>query len=189
MKRAVILHGTDASPDINWFPWLKEKLEADGYKVWAPLLPENHTPNKEIYNNFLFGSNWDFTDNVVIGHSSGAVEVLNLLMDDRCPKIRLGIMIGAWAGGPPDNWEDISQFDHLFPENGFDFEKIKNNAGRLEFVHGDNDIYCPVSQAKWLAGKTNSEIHLIPNGGHLGNKFKELPIVWDLISARNLLYR
>jgi hypothetical protein len=59
MKRAVILHGTDGSPDMNWFPWLKEKLEADGYEVWAPLLPENHTPSKEVYNNFLLGYDWD----------------------------------------------------------------------------------------------------------------------------------
>lgn len=181
MKRAVILHGTDASPDINWFPWLKDKLEADGYEVWVPLLPENHTPSKEVYNNFLLGSDWDFADNVVIGHSSGAVEVLNLLMDDRCPKIKLGIMVGAWAGGPPDNWEDVAQFDTLFPENEFNFEKIKSNAKRLEFVHGDDDKYCPVSQAKWLAEQTGSELHLIQNGGHLGRQFKELPILLDLI--------
>jgi len=184
MKRAVILHGTDGSPDMNWFPWLRKKLEADGFEVWAPLLPENHTPNKDVYCDFLFNSKWDFAGNIVIGHSSGAVEVLNLLMDDRCPKIRLGIIVGAWAGGSPNNWDDVSQFDNLFPEDGFDFEKIKRNAERLEFVHGDDDMYCPVDQAKWLAEQTNGDIHIIPNGGHLGKKFKEMPLLWDLIQRK-----
>lgn len=104
MKRAVILHGTDAAPEQNWFPWLKQKLETEGYEVWAPLLPGNHTPNREVYNDFLLGQEqgWDFTDNIVVGHSSGAVAVLNLLMDPRCPKVKLGVMVGAWAGGTPD---------------------------------------------------------------------------------------
>lgn len=94
-KRAVILHGTDASPDANWFPWLKEKLEAEGYEVWVPELPGNHTPNREVYNDFLFGSDWDLTDNIVVGHSSGAVSVLNLLMDERCPKVKLAVVVSA----------------------------------------------------------------------------------------------
>ncbi len=90
-------------------------------------------------------------------------------------------MASAWAGGPPDNWKDVNQFDNLFPVDGFNFEKIKNNAEQLEFVHGDDDQYCPVSQAKWLAEQTHSEIHLILKGGHLGKKFQELPIIWQLI--------
>lgn len=115
-KRAVILHGTDGKPDSKWFMWLKGKLEAEGYKVWVPGLPENHTPNRETYNNFLFGQGWDFTDNIVVGHSSGAVGVMNLLMDERCPKVKMAVMVGAWAGGLPMGYEKgNTQFVNLIP--------------------------------------------------------------------------
>lgn len=33
LKRAVILHGTDANPAANWFPWLRERLEKNKNEV------------------------------------------------------------------------------------------------------------------------------------------------------------
>src|SRR3954465_5483391 len=104
MKRAIILHGTSAQPTSNWFPWLKTKLESEGYEVWVPQLPDADAPNRDTYADFLFNSGWDFTDSIVIGHSSGAVEVLNLLMDRRMSHIRLGVMVGAWMSGMPKNF-------------------------------------------------------------------------------------
>jgi len=181
-KRAVLLHGTDGKPDSNWFPWLKAKLEAAGYQVWAPLLPANDKPNRDTYNDFLLGSGWDFTDNIVVGHSSGAVSILNLLMDKRCPPIRLGVMLGAWAGGIPNGYPpDTDKFAHLFPRHGFKFRRIRAKAGRLAFLHGSDDPHCPVEQAVTLATKLQAPIMIIPGGHHLGAKFTELPQVWQVL--------
>lgn len=181
-NKTVILHGTDANPEANWFPWLKAKLEAEGYEVWVPLLPENHTPNREVYNDFLFGSGWDFTDNLVVGHSSGAVSALNLLMDARCPKIQMGVMVGAWKGGAPENM-DFEPFKNLFPPEGFDFELIKSKAEKLAFMHGADDPFCPLEQAEYLAEKLDAPLTVIQNGHHLGAKFTELPELWEIIHA------
>jgi predicted alpha/beta hydrolase family esterase len=194
MKRAVILHGTDGTPEANWFPWLRSKLEEQGYEVWVPLLPGNHTPNRQVYGDFLFNSGWDFTDNIVVGHSSGAVEVLNLLMDERSPHIRLGVMAGAWATNDAE-LSDVQlqayqgagltkdQFKDTFPSEGFDFELIKSKADKLAFLHGSDDPYCPLEQAKWLAEQLGAPITVVPNGHHLGTKFTELPELWSLIKT------
>lgn len=180
MKRAVILHGTDGTPESNWFPWLKGKLEAEGYQVWVPLLPENHTPNRETYNDFLLGKPWDFTGNIVIGHSSGAVEVLNLLMDWRCRKIKLGVLVSAWEKGTPIGMED-QQFADLFPPEGFDPERIKQNAKLLAFMHSDDDPYVPLEWVKPLVEKLGAPLTVIPNGHHLGSKYAELPELWKIL--------
>ena len=58
MKKAVLLHGTDGSPNDHWFPWLKKVLEENEYEVFAPTLPENHTPNRDVYEEFLKKSGW-----------------------------------------------------------------------------------------------------------------------------------
>ena len=56
MKNALILHGTDGTPQDNWFSWLGEELQKKGYQVWVPQLPEADKPNPETYNTFLFGN-------------------------------------------------------------------------------------------------------------------------------------
>lgn len=183
MKRAVILHGTDGHPKHHWMPWLKAKLEEQGYEVWVPELPENHTPNAQVYNDFLLGQGWDFADNIVVGHSSGAVSVLNLLMDERCPKIKLGVMVGAWAGGQPMGHFDENQFAGLFPENGFDFELIKSKADHLAFLHSDDDPYCPLEQAQYLAGQLDAPITVLHSAGHISGGFKEKPEIWEIVEG------
>lgn len=184
MKKAIILHGTDGSPEINWFPWLSKELSLRGYQVWCPLLPDNHTPNRATYNDFLFDAGWDFTNNLVVGHSSGAVSVLNLLMDPRCPKIAQAILVGAWAGGLPNGYDtDTKQFDKLFPTDGFDFELIKHKVNKLDFVHGDDDPYCPLEQAVYLSTQLGASLTVINEGHHLGSKFSELPKLLELLET------
>ncbi len=186
--KALILHGTDAEPNSNWFPWLKSKLEEHGYEVWVPDLPGKHTPSHRVWNDYLLNSSWDVSGGIVIGHSAGAVEVLNLLMDERCPHIKLGVMAGAWAGMKDADIErlklggfDPNQFKDTFPPEGFNFELIKSKAERLAFLHGGDDPYCPLEQAQWLAEKLDAEITVVPGGHHLGARFPELPEVWNII--------
>ena len=184
MKRAVILHGTDGHPKHHWMPWLKGKLEAEGYEVWVPELPGNHTPNRQVYNDFLFSQGWDFEDNIVVGHSAGAVSVLNLLMDERCPHIKLGVMVGAWAGGRPKLHFEPGQFSKLFPEDGFDFELIKSKADHLAFLHSDDDPYCPLEQAQFLAHELDAPITVLHGAGHVSKGFKEQPDLWKIIEPK-----
>ena len=80
MKTAFIFHGTAGYPEENWFPWLKEKLEAKGYEVIVPQFP---TPVGQSFNAWLRvyeehqakGN----ADSVYIGHSLGGIFLLKLL--------------------------------------------------------------------------------------------------------------
>lgn len=187
MKKAVILHGTDGSPAANWFPWLKAELEKLDFEVWVPELPGSHTPNSVVYNDFLLSSGWDFADNLVVGHSSGAVSILNLLADDRFPKINMGVLVGAWARMDETDL-DREQFKNLFPEAGFDFEKIKTKAKRFIFVHADDDPYCPIEQARYLCRELSGEFVLMPGMGHFSQKldprFSTFPELLEIIKQK-----
>src|SRR5690606_3814805 len=142
-----------------------------GYAVWAPLLPDNRRPDAQKYWDFLHSQGWDFKDTVLVGHSSGATRVLNLLASEEFPKIKAAVLAGVFlnerlTNKSPD-FPDKSQFARLFPEDGFDWEEIKQKADKFYFVHGDNDPYCSYEDARKAAKKVQGKLVTVDKGGHL----------------------
>lgn len=193
MKKAVLLHGTDGSPKKIWFPWLKHQLEENGYEVFAPELPQNHTPNKIVYDKFLKNSGWDFANNILVGHSSGATTALNLLSSDWFPKVKATVLVGAFLNErllksvSPD-WYDSRQFECLFKDE-YDAGVLKVKGGKIYFVHGSDDPYCSIDDAKDLCNQVEGTFITIPNGGHLSASWNttEVPQIIDQLKVDSVL--
>ena len=181
MKRAVFLHGTSGDPLHHWWPWLKAEFEKSGYEVWAPLLPDNDRPNDMTYWKFLASQNWDFHDNVLVGHSSGATTVLNLLAREEFPQVKAAVLVGAFLNedltSKSADFDHTDQFADLFPADGFDWQVIQRKAEKFYFVHGNDDPYCSYADAVETCETLGGEMITIQNGGHLSTRFgvTELP--------------
>ena len=182
MKQALILHGTDATPASNWFTWLKKQLEQDDYTVWLPQLPNSDKPNTKTYNQFLLvNQDFEFNDEtIIIGHSSGAVEVLSLLQklpDDT--KIKAVFLVSAFKDDL--GWDALGG---LFDEP-FDFASIKTKADKFTFLHSDNDPYCPIEHAQYLSEQVGGELIIKSGQGHfnteLGEQYKAFPELLEMI--------
>lgn len=182
MKNAVILHGTDNTPEGNWFRWLEKELKNRGYEVWLPQLPDAAVPNANKYNQLLLNHGFDFNETtLMIGHSSGAVAILNLLQElPEGAKIKAAFLVGAFKG--PLGKETRSE---LFPKP-FDFAKIKSRCGKFVFIHSDNDPYCPLDDARFLAKKLDGEFVIGPGQGHFnletGPQYKKFPFLLEVIN-------
>jgi predicted alpha/beta hydrolase family esterase len=189
MKHALILHGTGATPNANWFPWLGSQLEAAGYTVWVPQLPGADHPNAQRYTDFLLTTapaNWSWNDAVIIGHSSGAVEILALLQAlPEGTRVKLGVLVGSFTSdlATHPKWRMLTG---LFTEP-FDFVTIRWHADKLIFVHSDNDPHCPLNQARYLAEQTGGQLVVIPGKQHFSAKLDppitQVPEILDLITA------
>lgn len=180
MKRAVFLHGTGGSPNDHWWPWLGNQFERAGYEVWAPELPGSTQPSAERYWKLLGSAGWDFKDNVLVGHSSGATSVLNLLARAGFPRAKAAVLVGVFLNerltrGSAD-FADNDQFIDLFPAKGFDLQALKERAERFYFVHGDDDPYCAYEDTKGAVAEVDGELITVASGGHLsGDSVAELP--------------
>lgn len=195
MKKVTILHGTGNTPDGNWFPWLRRELKTRGYEVFIPKLPDAATPNRHKYDMFLRDSGWDFTDNIVIGHSSGSTTILNLLQQDWFPRIKTAVFVGFFVNNdliennPPD-WYKPGQFKDLFPTEGFDFNKVIQKSDQRFVIHSDNDPYCDPQLAIDTAKRIDAKIRIIPGGKHLSKNsggYTELPELIDFLDANQAL--
>jgi uncharacterized protein len=181
MKNAIILHGTANTPEGNWFRWLEKELQNRGYKVWLPQLPDAETPNAKKYNKLLLNHGFDFNARTILaGHSSGAVEILNLLQElSEGAKIKACFLVGVFKS--PLDKESRSE---LFPKP-FDFAKIKSRCDKFIFIHSDNDPYCRLGDAEFLAEKLNGELIMEPGQGHFnletGPQYKQFPVLLKLI--------
>lgn len=184
MKKAVILHATEQNSRGHWYPWLKKELEHAGYEVWVPDLPDANRPDMQKYLDYLLGQDWDFTDNVIIGHSSGAVTILGLLQHLPAGfQVKLAVPVGSFSevlASDPD-WK---QLKGLF-EEPMDFTNIKQKAKKFIFVHGSDDPWCPIEQAKYLQDQVGGEMIIIDNGQHFSTsndpKWKEFPELLKII--------
>ena len=164
--KVVIIHGTFGSPQENWFPWLKQKLEAQWHSVRVPKLstPENQLPSvrcDELQQQvpFIFDN-----DTVLIGHSLGATYLLHILDRERKESVKKAIFVSWFVH---DLWNP--KFDILnkpFIEKKFDRERIKKNIWNVIILHGDNDPYVPISEAQNLNQKLWWTLEIIPWWGH-----------------------
>ena len=182
MKNALILHGTGNDSTGNWFPWLKKELKSKGWEVWVPDLPDSEHPNIKRYNELIFSNkDWKFdSESIIIGHSSGATEILGLLMAmpenvviDTC------IFVGFYKNDLGDN--DLRM---LF-DGKASFDKIKKHAKNFIIIHSDNDPYCPIEMAEYLANKVDGKLIIKEGQGHFNldksPEYKEFPLILELL--------
>lgn len=185
----LILHGTSASHKSNWFPWLKEQLEELGHEVWTPDLPDADRPNIPKYNGLLLNQDFDYSNSVIIGHSSGAVAIFGLLgaLPENV-KINAAILVGAFTKRMTESpsWEMLKE---LF-DVPFDYQGIRQKSKKFIFVHSDDDPYCPIEQAEFLSEKLEGEMHRFTGMGHfskaLNPRFDEFPELLDIIKQKVL---
>lgn len=195
MKKAIILHGTGSTPDDNWFPWLKHELEFRGYEVFVPQLPDSSTPNRHRYDDFLRKSGWDFSDNIIVGHSSGSTTILNLLEQDWFPHVKAAVFVGFFVNNDyiennPPEWYTPGQFKNLFPPEGFNFAKVKEKSEHRYVIHSDNDPYCDPKLAADTAKLIGAELRIVPGGKHLSKNsggYIELPEIIEVLENNDLI--
>jgi len=181
MKNAIILHGTANTPEGNWFRWLEGELKSRGYDVWLPQLPDAEMPSANKYNQLLLNHGFDYNqETIMVGHSSGAVSILNLLQElPEGVKTKAAFLVGAFKG-PLDK----SNRSELFPKP-FDFAKIKSRCGKFVFIHSDNDPYCPLSDAEFLTEKLDGVLVVQEGQGHFNleasPEYKKFPLLLQQI--------
>lgn len=180
--KALIFHGTHGSPQGNWFQWLQEHLMIEGWQVATPKLP---TPENQSYDNWKLALEKQipgYADvDVVVGHSCGGSFALRLLEESLIEPEQ--VILVSTVSGKLDN--EFDELNHSFIDKPFNWDVIKQACDNFTLLHGDNDPYVPLNQAKSLADNLQTNLIVIENGGHLNseNGYDQFPEILEFLDV------
>ncbi len=185
----IILHGRNGSPNSYTVPWLKNSLEAKGFKVQVPFLPNPSEPNDDEQTNFVLKNCKIDNNTIIIGYSFGGIVALRLLEKGvRLKKVFL--LCTPYSGKFLDNQKRLSITQAC--KKGFDFKKIIQGAESFGLIYDTTDHIVPMSDGETFAQKLNAQLVKIKcQRPHLSGEQEPLalesliPSIKVLIGTRN----
>ncbi|MDA2922095.1 alpha/beta hydrolase [Patescibacteria group bacterium AH-259-L07] len=175
LKHVFIIHGWGASPDSNWFPWLKKQLAGRGFIVTVPQMPNTLTPDFDAWLSYIQKIVGKVDNNTyLVGHSLGVITILRFLESlDKDQRIGGTILVAGFSELP-------SPVDHLlwlhdFVEKSVNYAKIKERVGKIIVIHSDNDHLVPLESGEILRKLLGAELIVVPHAGHF--LVRESPLI------------
>ena len=175
----VIFHGTGGSPESYWIPWLKTNLEARGYKVLVPALPNLENPQLQECLDAVINLPYD-SETVLVGHSSGGSLILALL--EHIPiKVKQAVLVAAFYK-PLE-----SPKPEPMVQASYDWARIGAHCGKFVVINSDNDPWgCDDTMGKEIAAHTGGQFVLAKGQGHMGSStfnqpYKEFPLLLTFV--------
>lgn len=169
MRKVFIVHGFGGEPNGGWRAWLMWQLAK--IKVWAygPFMPEPDKPVREEWVNELSRIIKEPSkDTFIVGHSLGVPAILRYIESLSNDTVIGGAVL---VSGFTEKLHTDKRYEALnnFVDTPFNFEKIKKSCREFIIIHGSDDTNVPISYAEILRDSLNSELLVIPNGGHLNS--------------------
>jgi predicted alpha/beta hydrolase family esterase len=176
MKKAFIIHGIEGHSKENWFPWLKQELEKEGYEVIVPDFPNSGNPKLNEWINHFSKYKLD-ANSIIISHSLGVPFTLTLLEKH---KAKTTFLVAGFTGALNN---DFDARMNTIAQRKFNWEKINQNCKSFYLFYSDNDPYVPIEKAEELAKKLGIDPILIKNAGHFNESagYTKFPILLEKI--------
>lgn len=177
MKKAIIIHGWEETPEGHWLPWVGKRLRKKGWIIEIPEMPNTKNPKLNEWMDTLLSLHPD-ENTILVGHSLANTLILKYLEKSEV-QIKGAVMVAAW------DWlmEDIKEFHQTFFETGFDYEAIKKKNTPLIIVNSTTDPWIDLERARQMVDKLHAKFFAIENAGHFMEKdgYKEFPQLIKII--------
>ena len=183
VRRVVIIHGYEASPDANWFPWLQNTLEAEGIAVTVVPLPAPDAPEKAAWEDAVSAAlGVPDAATVVVAHSLGVVTALRVLAALPDPWELGGLVLVA---GFTEPLEALPELDG-FLATDVDVERVAKSIRDRTVIRSDTDPFVPPTASDDLARRLDARLQVHPGAGHFmtDDGVTSLPALLDLILSR-----
>jgi predicted alpha/beta hydrolase family esterase len=166
-----IIHGTEGDGNENFFPWLRERLK--GEKIITPKFPTPGGQTLEAWREVFDPYMEQVDDAILIGHSAGCAFILDIL-ERTDKKARAAFLVAAFASLLGSRYDDVLE---TFVDRKFDWEKIRQSAGRIYVYNSDNDPYVPQEMGVEIAQRVGGNATIMHGAGHFNTR--EVPLLLE----------
>jgi predicted alpha/beta hydrolase family esterase len=172
MKRLFLIHGWDGSPEEPMHKWIKKNLEAKGFEVFAPKMPNADKPEIKTWNKKISEVVGKVNkEDIFIGHSVGCQAVLRYIEKlNKDEKVKKIILIAPWMHLDKktieEEGEESIKISRPWMETPIGFNKIKTHCSEFAVIFSDNDPYVPLSNVNLFKENLNAKILILKNKGH-----------------------
>jgi predicted alpha/beta hydrolase family esterase len=182
MLNAIMLHGSGKTPNSFWYPSIKNLLESQLYRVWAPQLPEPipKSPELKVQLPYVLENGEFNEETVIIGHSAGCPLTLSVL-ENIDVRINRAVLVSGFT-------KPLENYPNLILQEKYDWKKIKQNVRDLYFINSDNDPWgCDDKQGYHMFKNLGGTLIIRHGEGHMGSDtfnqpYKEFPLLEKLLS-------
>ncbi|HRZ30226.1 MAG TPA: alpha/beta hydrolase [Candidatus Paceibacterota bacterium] len=183
MKRIIIVHGWGGSPNDNWLPWLKTKLEELGHKVVVPSMPDADNPVIEKWVGKLAEVvGMPDAETYLIGHSIGCQTILRYL-ETINTRIGGAIFVAGWFNLENLETNGERRLAEPWLKTSIDISKVKSVLPKSTLVISYNDDYGAFEENKQKFSEFVTKTVVLHQAGHI----VDLVVPEILMEAKSLL--
>lgn len=184
-KRVFIIHGWGGNPSEGWFPWLKGELEARGFLVSDPAMPDADEPHVETWVSYLASQvGAPDADTYFVGHSIGRLTILKYLERTAAPVGGI-VCVAGWFSLTPEATPTPAEEEiaRQWLAEPIDFEKARRMTKNFTALFSDDDPYVPIENANIFRDRLGADVLIQSGKGHFseGDGVRELPAARDAI--------
>ncbi len=161
--RIILVHGFNASPEMNFHPWLAEQLRGLGYEVVTPTLPLSTKDEIDlplIIEQMKEQVGYLKNEDILLGHSLGAFIILQYLEAVEMTETPRAVVL---VGAP---WKvSRAELRRLFIMD-LDADVLMWKAREYVIVHSKDDTLVPFAHGEKLAERLKAKLVAGENDGH-----------------------
>lgn len=172
--RIVLISGYKATPESNFFPWLKDELRKRGHDVVVAALPDPDAPDRDAWTKALLEQVGPIdSETVVVGHSLGGAAALRFMeaAEARATPHALVLVATPWMIAS-------DQFRGFFMTE-LDYEVLMWKAAKIAVIHSHDDHVIPFDHAEKYARVLHAKLVETDGAGHFQGT--EYPVILETI--------
>ena len=160
--RIVYIHGNQATHwSFAWAPWLKQKLEEDGFETFFETMPDSIIARSEYWMPFLEEHVGVRESDILVGWSTGSIAAMRYAEKH---KIKGSVLIGTYHTDLSDELERQSGYF----DTSWNWESIKNNQNWIAQFASTNDPVIPIEEGRFVQKQLGTEYYEFNDKYHFG---------------------